>query len=222
MKIKILKLIIISLAIYVLAPFCLIYLLSGLLSGTGQDSEYDPNQFWFKLDAAGNIMPATATNHTCVLYGDSMWEVKTDDGGLRDKDWTYTWYNSNLNGGNTGTVSSGSCYTRGRCDTEKFVADVNAQGLCGHNDWRLPSYDQLGSMVEDSTYYYSPYIGVNYFPNTVSNWFWTVSEDTQNQSAYLYDTSFCSIVRAYHTFIYGNYRDGSYAVRLMRNVGRGE
>ncbi|MBV5309871.1 hypothetical protein, partial [Chromatium okenii] len=60
-----------------------------------------------------------------------IWEVKTDNTtpDLRDKDWTYTWYNSG-----TGTASGGTCKTTGRCDTEKFVADVNTSGLCGFND----------------------------------------------------------------------------------------
>jgi hypothetical protein len=38
-----------------------------------------------------------------------LWEVKTADGGLRDQDWTFTWYNAdpNTNGGATGKENSG-------------------------------------------------------------------------------------------------------------------
>ena len=62
-----------------------------------QDAEYGTNKFDFtKIDANGNALPVTATNHSCVKDNVTglMWEVKTDDGGLRDKDWYYTWYDS--------------------------------------------------------------------------------------------------------------------------------
>ena len=117
-----------------------------------QDAEYGTNSFSFtKLDANGNALPATATNHSCVQDNITglMWEVKTADGGLRDKGWTYTWYSSIIpNGAPNNVPSGGTCQTAGRCDTEKFVADVNTAGLCGHNDWRLPNPQELAGIVD--------------------------------------------------------------------------
>ena len=96
-----------------------------------------------------------------------IWEVKTDDGGLRDKDWTYTWYN-----GTTGTPDgTDNCNPNTRCDTDKFVADVNTAGLCGATDWRLPTRRELLSIVHLGAQ--NPAIDANYFPNTVGNWYWT-------------------------------------------------
>lgn len=79
-----------------------------------------------------------------------MWEVKTSDGGVRDSGWRYTWYNSNMaiNGGATGYESGGTCKFKERCDTEKYVADVNAVGLCGSNDWRLPNIVEIQGLVD--------------------------------------------------------------------------
>ena len=72
-----------------------------------------------------------------------VWEVKTDDGGLRDKDNTYTW-------------DEASNY----CETLE---------LGGHTDWRLPSREELRSIVDYSIPYPGPTVDVGYFPNTVSS-----------------------------------------------------
>jgi uncharacterized repeat protein (TIGR02543 family) len=71
-----------------------------------------------KLDANGQDLPATATDWTCVRDNVTglIWEVKTTDGGLRDKDQTYTWD-----------------------DSFTYASDVNTQALCGFNDWRVPT-----------------------------------------------------------------------------------
>lgn len=154
----------------------------------GQDAEYgrdvthnDPSDghagFSFtKLDANGNALPASASAWSCVQDNVTgrVWEVKTDDGGLRDKDWTYSWYNpdASTNGGFAGYEDYAyNCFDPGRCDTHKYVADVNAQGLCGANDWRLPSQFELLSIVSNDRY--NPAIDSAWFPNispSVSFW----------------------------------------------------
>jgi hypothetical protein len=120
------------------------------------------------LDANGNpTTPSSGTNpHPCVRDNVTglIWEVKTDDGGLHDKDWTYTWYNTNSPDGNPGTASGGTCYQVGRCDTEKFVADVNAVGWCGYTDWRMPKVKELEGIADLSRV--GPSIDPNWFPNT--------------------------------------------------------
>jgi len=114
-------------------------------------------------EAVGSKWDCVRDNVTGLL-----WENKSDDNGLRDKDWTYTWYNSNsaTNGGGAGTASGGSCFASGRCDTEKFVADVNAAGLCGHNDWRMPTVDELQGLADLGRV--NPAIDTGYFPSIVS------------------------------------------------------
>jgi hypothetical protein len=123
-----------------------------------------------KLDAAGLPLPPTGTqacmqDHVTGL----MWEVKTTTAGLRQNAHLYTWYDSNpaTNGGNAGTVSSpgaSSCGgTLGSCNTEAFVTAVNAVGLCGFTDWRLPSRGELLSIMDLS--YRAPSNQTVFFPN---------------------------------------------------------
>lgn len=105
-----------------------------------------------------------------------LWEVRTA-AGLRAKTHTYTWFssdsstNGSLGSGAMGTSSGGVCASSGRCDTEKYVADVNAQGLCGHRDWRMPSKEELFSIAALDRA--MPSIDINYFPDTIVGNYWT-------------------------------------------------
>ncbi len=105
-----------------------------------------------------------------------IWEVKTDDSGLHDKDDRYQWTNSDpmTNGGYLGSVDNYSnldwCYAFDNadgtldCNTSKFVQLVNAATLCGYSDWRMPSRDELVDIVDFGRS--QPSIDIDYFPNT--------------------------------------------------------
>ncbi len=122
-----------------------------------------------KLDNNGDDLPASATSWQCVRDNVTglVWEVKTDDGGLHDKDNQYAWYNSdaNNNGGFPGDYNSG-------INTQNFVAAVNAASWCGASDWRLPSADEFHSISDYSRV--SPAIDTAYFPHTVAYFHWSL------------------------------------------------
>ena len=178
----------------------------GTMLYPGQDAEYGrdilsangqlpkigdgSNGFDFtKLDNLGNPLNNQYTNYTttpwyCVRDNVTglVWEVKTPSGSgdLRDASSTFTWYNSNslTNGGGEGTVSGGSCLNAGRCDTEKYVEDINAIQICGYVGWRLPKLDELRSIINYSIPSPGPAIDTNYFPNFTPNsgyYFWSSS-----------------------------------------------
>lgn len=78
------------------------------------------------------------------------WEIQTDVvDDFRHYDWSYSWYNSTgvNDGGNAGVANGGVCADAVSCDTEKYVAAVNAMNLCGFNDWRLPGEDELFTLA---------------------------------------------------------------------------
>ena len=191
----------------------------------GRDATHDDDSdghagFSFtKLDSNGNALDASATDWSCVQDNVTglIWEVKTDDGGLRDADDRYNWYNTDpaTNGGFEGYADDDGniCYGYNAsdpatyCNTEAFAARVNAVGLCGATDWRLPDIEELRSIVDYSRY--GPSIDTDYFPNTPSGVYWSASPFAYNSNlvwllAFLYGYD-------------GDYsRDAKFRVRLVR------
>ncbi len=118
-----------------------------------------------------------------VVYGNTSWDCVEDQvtglfwevkkpifGGVQDirnGDQTFSWYNSsdvNTNG-IVGTENGGICHGSTDCDTEKYITHVNAIGLCGFNDWRLPNIDELANIVYDGGPFFGPTLDTDYFPN---------------------------------------------------------
>jgi len=95
----------------------------------------------------------------------------------------FTWYDSNKksNGGHIGSWNHKGkhCfgYTEGKprtyCHTEQFVSRVNKQSLCGFNDWRLPSREELTSLVNFGAT--GPSIDTQYFPQVQRDFYWSAS-----------------------------------------------
>ena len=105
-----------------------------------------------KISNSGATLPVTAQLGTgsndwaCTKDNNTgrIWEVKTTDGGLRDYQNSYSWYepDASKNGGNAGYQNSGNC-KGSQCDTYAFTNAVNTNGLCGKKDWRMPTLDEL-------------------------------------------------------------------------------
>ena len=133
---------------------------SGRDATHNDDSDGHAGFSFTKISSTGTELAVSATQWSCVKDNVTglIWEVKTDDGGLRDKDNKYTWYNpdKNNNGGYAGTSGGNT--------TNSFVTAVNAIHLCGYFDWRMPSREELHSLLLFDRY--NPMIDTTFFPNT--------------------------------------------------------
>lgn len=140
-----------------------------------------------KISNAGATLPGTATlgsasgDWGCTRDNVTglIWEVKTTS-GLRNAAHRYAWYSTNAqsNGGNAGAVGSNTCAGtldaapyNGQCNTSNYAAAVNAAALCGFSDWRLPTRQELSTLVHAGGV--TPTIDSAYFPNTGNNYHWS-------------------------------------------------
>lgn len=166
---------------------------------------------YIKLDREGNQLPGTASSWVCLLdeRTNLIWEIKTDNNSLMSKDNTYTWYNpdSLTNGGDEGTKDYGHC-EGSACDTYSYVQKINSKSLCGAKDWRMPSKDELLSIIDNGRS--DPEVVFDYFPNMPSDWYWTSSIDKKSPH-------YAWIVNFFGGSTYASNKYSHHRVRLVRD-----
>lgn len=171
-----------------------------------------------KVDAQGQVLSESVgesadtwhcvqDNHTGLL-----WEVKTTDEGLHDAAHRYTWYVGDLQGEEQweGVQDGGVC-SGSECDTSAYVQAVNAQGLCGHHDWRLPSRSELLSISHSGQA--NPGIDRSHFPQAEDGWYWSAN-------AFIPDASLAWALGLQYGHTYPQGKDSAHAVRLVRGGNR--
>lgn len=87
-----------------------------------------------------------------------IWEVKTDDGSIHDKNNIYNWDDAQ----------------------DVFIADLNAANFGNSSEWRLPTVKELPFLINSGRY--DPAIDTAAFPNAMSYTYWsstTKAEDTR-------------------------------------------
>ena len=156
----------------------------------GQDAQYTINPMSYtKLDGSGNALPDSAASWVTVKDNVTglIWEMKTNLDGVQnysdphDADNTYTWYDSNsaTNGGDAGTPGAGT-------DTEDFIKALNDAHYGGYSDWRMPTLNELTSIVNYSIARPGPgpTIDTGYFSNTAERAYWSSSTTYVNNTTY--------------------------------------
>jgi hypothetical protein len=148
---------------------------SALLNKAGRgESGFD----FTRLNQNGDEVDQDTSDWRCVRDNVTglIWENKTNDSNdLHFADSTFTWYSEVDNGGFAGSLNSqsDSCnLDSASCNTQSFISAVNAEGLCGFFDWRLPTHTELLSLVHYGAFdafssgnsSYSPLIDTEYFP----------------------------------------------------------
>lgn len=203
---------------------------------TNNDADGHAGFSFTKISSTGQELPTTATEWSCVKDNVTglIWEVKqgtpnnvVGDSGLHDPDDGYAWYepDGTKNGGFAGyqkqsdyhvLSSDFACYgyTRGNpatyCNTKAYVDRVNTAGWCGLDDWRLPTREELHSIVNYHRYF--PAIDTAWFPNTQSSMFWSASPSARSDSDYVWGVYFASG---------GSGRVGKYSTNLPVRLVRG-
>ena len=113
------------------------------------------------------------------------WEVKTAKSGLHNATNTYTWYaiDEYTTPGTEGKKDGGVC-VGSRCDTEAFIAAVNAERLCGYADWRLPNTEEASTLIDATVRFPGPTLPSGFFPNARNDkaGYWTGTEFDKRRS----------------------------------------
>lgn len=190
--------------------------LAGVLPDTGQTKCYDdakqiacpqPGEDFYGQDAQYSGQPQSYT----LLQGGIMiqdnvtgliWESKTDDKSIHDKDNKYTWYDSNreTNGGEAGTPGDGT-------DTEDFINALNSANFGGFSDWRLPTVKELSSLLNRDTS--GPAINTYFFPHVIEGYYCT-------SETYVRDSNLFSGIDIWGGTMSLCLKSGRYSVRAVR------
>ncbi len=138
---------------------------------------------YVKIAHSGNTLDEKADRWECVEDKSSKltWEVKRNDGGIRDKDYSYSWLR-NINGEINGVSNGGRCRGGVKCDTYSYVRAMNEQKLCGYSDWRLPTREEMETLVDYNTAAQGATINSTYFPEAVPSWYWTATENPRRDN----------------------------------------
>ena len=148
------------------------------------------------------------------------WEAKTnapadDAKQMRHVDHTYSWSGTGLLGRATSAQPFGARCTgmpdAAPCTTQAYVDAINAAGLCGFKDWRLPTVAELKPLTSINKG--GATIDVAQFPNTAPVGYWTASSYPHRDN-YVWYVFFAGAGDAF-----GDASTANYAVRVVRTGG---
>ena len=152
---------------------CVSLSLSGCTTGQemaiSAPAENYEKSHYIPLDAKGKKISSAVITAHCVIDQRTglTWELKTDDGGIHDKDNDYRW-------GGAGAEKIGDLFYD---DWNNFLDDTNSEKLCGFSDWRIPDIDELNTLVVADNQPLA--IDTTYFSQTLISPYWSASAYAQ-------------------------------------------
>jgi len=123
--------------------FCLFFFCVSVSAAIGQEQSTEAG--FVKLDNLGQELSDNAEQWAMVMDKATslVWEVKTTDGSIHDRDKTFNWKGAQ----------------------ESFIVELNSTRFGGFSGWRLPTTDELHTIRIKGA---EPFINQEFFPNTVS------------------------------------------------------
>ena len=134
---------------------------------------------YLKKSIEGKTLSNDTETWSCIEDTNNglTWEIKSSDNGVRDKNNSYSWYQPSLLEGAQGAADEGKCKGSSDCDTQSYIQTMNKKNYCGYSDWRLPSREEMLSIVSFENAASKVTINTNYFPDTLPSWYWTASSN---------------------------------------------
>jgi hypothetical protein len=162
---------------------------------TGQDGAYDIDSMSYTDNDDG-----TVTDNNTGLMWQKCSAGQTDfadcSGGTAA---TYNWYQA------TGTPHS----TYNPSGGTNICGSLNTSNFGGHTDWRLPSKQELQTIVDYAIAYPGPTIKAAYFPSTIASDYWS----STTSAHYTYNAWY---VAFYEGSVDSYYKSYDYYVRCVR------
>jgi hypothetical protein len=175
----------------------------------------------------GTLQNASLDDDLTVLIDDSVswfknlvgWQhyyLNNNDGTVTDSRTGLEWMRFCLGQYWNGKTAEGRAIECTLQEALDAVQQLNhSDGICGYNDWRIPTWEELSSIRGSS----SQVIDRKIFPNTPDSRFWTVTESTSQDLTGTTEKRFYTVnfnrFNAYYAFGTALARDVKYT-RLVR------
>jgi hypothetical protein len=157
------------------------------------------------LSRAVRLVRGSSTLSSLGEYTSTNDFIDNKDGTVVHKKTGLMWQRCAVGQTWNGSTCSGTATTMHHLEATQQKSNVS-----NYSDWRLPTINELSSIVEYKNY--SASINKSIFPNAASTWFWTISDDFVSPNAASWIVDFINGTE-------GSYLQGyDYAVRLVRTV----
>lgn len=127
---------------------------------------------WVKLNTTGVPIANWSGPWSCILDKNTglIWENKDNNEGIHDANWTYSW----SDGQGLGIENRGDCnFDNIRCDSQDIIRLARQEKTCGLSQWRLPTAEELITLINNTPPVGEPVIDTDFFPYTKRGAYWT-------------------------------------------------